>query len=258
MKNEDFMLNTGKVFFNKKINEAIFHLRIKVSGSFSAMPGQFINIRVSDSYTPLLRRPFSIFDFRKGFLDIVYKVIGDGSKKLSEKKKGDKIDFIGPVGNTYIHFFTGEVKDKNIYLVAGGTGFASIHFFAKWLASSKIKFKLFYGAKNKMEILPQFCKSFNTVIATDDGSCGKKGFITDFLKEESNDETVVFCCGPKPMMRVIQNIRAYKKFASFESYMGCANGVCLSCVIKIKKDNDFDYVRVCKEGTVFGLEEIII
>lgn len=253
------MLNTGNLIFNKKITEAIFHLRVKVSEHFSALPGQFVNIRVDDSgWQPLLRRPFSIFDFKEGFLDILYKVIGEGTKKLSEKKKDDKIDFIGPVGNTYIDFLPEEIKGKKICLVAGGTGFASIHFFAKWLTKKKIKFSLFYGAKNKKEIVNKFINCFNAFIATDDGSYGKKGFVTDLLRKENCSEIVIFCCGPLQMLKTIQKIKSYKKFASFESYMGCANGVCLSCVIMKKYNDNFDYVRVCREGPVFNLDEIII
>lgn len=253
------MLNTGRLVFNKKINEAIFHLRIKVPGSFFALPGQFVNIRIDDrGWQPLLRRPFSIFDCKKSFFDIVYKIIGEGTKKLSEKKKGDKIDFIGPVGNSYTDFLSGqEAISKNIYLVGGGTGFASIHFFARWLTDKKIRFKLFYGAKNKKELLPADCRNFNGVVSTDDGSYGKKGLITDFLKKEKNKDTMIFCCGPKAMLQAIRDIKVYKKFASFESYIGCANGVCLSCVIKTRNDVDFDYVRVCKEGTVFNLDDVI-
>ncbi|MCX8092915.1 MAG: dihydroorotate dehydrogenase electron transfer subunit [Candidatus Goldbacteria bacterium] len=251
------MINNGKVIFNTKLNDTIYYLRIKVPISFKVQPGQFINIKVSDDYVPLLRRPFSVFNYEKGFIDILYKVIGDGTKKLSQKKKEDILDFIGPVGNSYVDFFSeDESKEKNIYLVAGGTGFASIHFFAKWLLNKKIKFKLFYGAKNKKEIFQRFCKNFDMVIATDDGSLGNKGMITSFIK--GNRETIIFCCGPQSMLKTIQSIRAYKKFASFESYMGCANGVCLSCVIKIKNGKDFDYVRVCKEGTVFDLDDVII
>lgn len=253
------MLNIGELIFNKKINEAIFHLRIRVSDSFFALPGQFVNIRIDEIRSkPLLRRPFSIFDYKKGFLDIVYKVVGEGTKKLSEKKKGDKIDFIGPVGNSYVDFLSGkEAVSKNICLVGGGTGFASIHFFARWLTDKKIKFKLFYGAKNKKELILANYRNFNGVISTDDGSYGKKGLITDFLKKEKNKDMMIFCCGPKAMLQAIRDIKVYKKIASFESYMGCANGVCLSCVIKIKNDVDFDYVRVCTEGTVFDLNDVL-
>ncbi|MCX7697985.1 MAG: dihydroorotate dehydrogenase electron transfer subunit [Candidatus Goldbacteria bacterium] len=251
------MLNQGKVVFNRKLNNTIYYLRIKVPISFKAQPGQFINIKVSDDYVPLLRRPFSIFNHERGFIDILYKVVGNGTKKLSNKKREDILDFIGPVGNSYVDFFyEDEFKEKNIYLVAGGTGFASIHFFARWLLRKKIKFKLFYGAKNKKEIFQRFCKNFDVLIATDDGSCGKKGLITSFINGDK--DTIIFCCGPQTMLKTIQSIKAYKKIASFESYMGCANGVCLSCVIKINKGKEFDYARVCKEGTVFDLDDVII
>jgi len=252
------MENKGVVFFNKKISDTIYHLRIKVQKSFFALPGQFINIRVSDDFIPLLRRPFSIFDCKKGFVDVVYKVVGDGTKKLSEKKKGDTLYFLGPAGNSYIDFLSEtNISDKKIFLVAGGTGFVSIRFFAKWLFLKKINFKLFYGATNKNELLTSFFKNYNAKISTDDGSAGSKGLITDFLKKETDKDTIIFACGPQGMLKSIQNLNAFKKFASFEAYMGCAIGVCLSCVIKIKNNDDFNYVRVCKEGTVFDLDDVI-
>ncbi|HPD18207.1 MAG TPA: dihydroorotate dehydrogenase electron transfer subunit [Candidatus Goldiibacteriota bacterium] len=249
------MLNTGRVIFNKRINDEIRHLRIAVSPRFSAMPGQFINIRVSDGYSPLLRRPFSVFDHKKGMVDVVYRIIGEGTKKLSEKIKGDKIDFIGPAGNSYIDFLPDT--DVPVCLVAGGTGFASIHFFAKWLDERKIKFRLFYGARNKKELIPDNFRNSGVFIFTDDGSYGKKGLVTDFLKKGKIKNSVIFCCGPKAMIKAVSKIKAVKKFASFESYMGCAIGVCLSCVVKIKKDRDFDYLRACQDGTVFDLDKVI-
>jgi dihydroorotate dehydrogenase electron transfer subunit len=219
------------------------------------MPGQFINIRISDGYTPLLRRPFSIFDYKKGMIDVVYKIIGEGTKKLSEKINGDKIDFIGPAGNSYVDFL--PEGDVSVCLVAGGTGFASIHFFAKWLDMRKIKFRLFYGAKNKKELIPTGFGNSGIFIFTDDGSYGKKGLVTDFLKKEEIENSVIFCCGPKAMIKAVSKIKARKKIASFESYMGCAIGVCLSCVVKIKKDDGFDYLRACQDGTIFDVDEVI-
>lgn len=254
------MENTGFVIFNKNINNnSIYHLKLKVSSSIFAKPGQFINIKISDELIPFLRRPFSIFNFKKGSIELVYKVVGEGTKKLSEKKKNDKINFLGPLGNSYIDFFNEKIlAKKKIYLIAGGTGFASIHFLADWLTAKKIKFKLFYGARDKNELLSNFCKKYDFFISTDDGSAGKKGLITDFLNKKIDKSSILFACGPKAMLNSIKNIKTEKKFVSLEAYMGCGFGVCLSCVVSVKNNNNFEYKRVCVDGPIFEFKNIIL
>jgi len=255
------MKNSGKVVFNKKTGERLYHLRLAVKKRFKARPAQFINVKVSDTVVPLLRRPFSIFSSEKKELDLVYKVIGEGTRLLSEKKKGDAVDFIGPQGNTY----PVDLKDKKskLIIIGGGTGAASVHFLANELKKSKRKFTLIQGARNKRLIVAEKeFKKLGCLFATEDGSLGTRGYVTDVLKKVLEPNAVIYACGPEPMIKAIKRITEkiddVKFYASFEAYMGCGIGACISCVIPVGVADNFVYKRVCKEGTVFDVSEVVI
>lgn len=254
----------SKVVSNTQIGSDLWRLKLDAGKCIKAKPGQFINILVSESYKPLLRRPFSIYDAYGRYVEIVYKVIGDGTRMLAEKKKNDVLDFIGPLGNSYINFQSQIQNHKSqIILIGGGTGAASVFFLAKYLKSKKVKFNFIQGARCKDQLVaPLEFKKLGCAFATDDGSMGKKGFVSDVLKGILNDNAVIFTCGPKPMFRAIQSVSGAKKgvkvFASFEEYMGCGIGACVSCVIEIKSRDTSEYKRVCKDGTIFDLDEVIL
>ena len=140
------MNQTGTIVSNKPIGGGNYLLRMKVKQGFKCLPGQFVNIEVCPDIMPLLRRPFSAFYFKKGSLDIVYKELGIGTSKLAERKPGEKLSFIGPLGNYYSGVFQWDLSDwvkemgKNIILIGGGTGAASVHFFASELNKQKTAF----------------------------------------------------------------------------------------------------------------------
>jgi dihydroorotate dehydrogenase electron transfer subunit len=269
---------TGKVKTNIEIAENIWKMDISTGKVFRSLPGQFINVLVNDSYEPFLRRPFSIFDAAKNSVTIVYKVLGQGTKALTEKAPGDKLDFIGPLGKSYVESYIPNHKSQ-IIIIGGGTGAASTYYLAKYLRSKKIKFTFIQGARCKpqMVAIPVFRK-LGCIFATDDGSLGRKGFVSGLLEEvlasqipnhksqtkkseirNPKYEIVVFACGPKPMFRAIKAVTdkndKVKVFASFEEYMGCGIGACLSCVVEMKNG---EYKRVCKDGTIFDLDEVVL
>ena len=99
------------------------------------------------------------------------------------------------------------------------------------------------------------------MIATEDGSCGTKGFVTEILKTQLKDNTLIYACGPEQMLFAIQKLAGTKKnvkvLGAFEAYMGCGLGACLSCVIEVKTPKGTENVRVCKEGPVFDVEKIV-
>lgn len=277
----------AKVVSNDRIGEGLYRMKLDAGKKISVRPGQFINVLVSESYTPLLRRPFSIFDSDGRYVEIVYKVLGDATKILSEKKSGDILDFLGPLGRSYLEFDSGlRIPDSGIIIIGGGTGAASTYFLAKELRQKKIKFTFIQGARNKSQMIaPEEFKKLGCIFTTDDGSMGTKGFVTDVLSDVLEDAQssklkargsskpktrnpkpkdknfTVFACGPKPMFRAIKEVADKKGnvevFASFEEYMGCGIGACLSCVIEVKKGDYTEYKRVCKDGTIFNLEDVI-
>jgi dihydroorotate dehydrogenase electron transfer subunit len=249
----------GKVLNNKEIAENIWKMDISSGRGVRPLPGQFINVLVNGTYEPLLRRPFSIFEASDKKISIVYKVLGEGTKALTEKKAGDSLNFIGPLGRSYVEFLKNS-KNAPIIVIGGGTGAASVHYLAKYFRAAGKKFVFIQGARSacNMVAVNEF-KKLGCSFATDDGSLGEKGFVSDLLRKKITDKAVIFACGPKPMFKAIKEacatVKNVKIYGSFEEYMGCGIGACLSCVIETV---DGTYKRVCKDGTVFDLNDVVI
>jgi dihydroorotate dehydrogenase electron transfer subunit len=227
----------------------------------TAQPGQFLEVKVSAAAEPLLRRPFSIHRLDKTRVEILFEVLGLGTKLLAEKKAGQYLDIIGPLGNGFNYRSPGQQVSRSPILVAGGMGVAPLLFLAEKLVHSKPLVLL--GTKTKKQVLceNEFKKLGCTVkIATDDGSRGFKGKVTELLKYLLSTIdyrlSTIYACGPKPMLREVAAIA--KKYnipteVSLEEHLACGIGACLGCVV----DTPEGFKRVCKEGPVFKADEII-
>jgi len=250
----------AKIISNQRIKENYWHLEFESAAiTKNASSGQFVNIRVQDGVQPLLRRPISIHAVGGKKIKIIYEVLGPGTQILSERKKGDFLDVIGPLGKGFDCRKTNKpVEAKNI-LIAGGIGVAPLVFLAQKLKSTKPV--VLIGAKTKKQILcvDEFialgCKPR---LATDDGSIGFKGKATDLLKTvlEQTKALALFSCGPKPMLKTIARIAEEKKInaqLSLEEHMACGIGACLGCVVLTKSG----YQSVCQDGPVFSGRELI-
>ena len=228
-----------------------------------AQPGQFIMVRPSTYYHPLLRRPFSLHFQHKENIKIFFKITGQGTLLLSQKKPGDWLDIIGPLGKGFS--LGAETKGKVTALVGGGRGIAPLYFLAHRLRQQGARVKIFYGGqsrndlplKNKLET-----EGFELYLATDDGSFGFKGFITELFRQKFKKikPFKVYACGPEAMMAEIAHLLAREKISSeysLESIMGCGFGACWSCVRRIKREGQLLWLKTCQEGPVFSAEEII-
>jgi len=248
-----------------KVEELIPSIyRIVVKSNYTAAnarPGQFINIKCGDGNSTLLRRPISIcsVDREKNTFDIVFQIKGTGTRILSQKKVGDRLNFIGPLGNSF------ELSEKyqRIVLVGGGIGiFPLLYLLESKCALSKTSF---LGFRNKECVVleDEFKRSADKIyVSTDDGSYGHKGIITDLLKNylEKNAVDIIYACGPTPMMKKVADIaleRAIKCQVSLEQRMACGIGACLVCACKTKYGNEWDYRHVCKDGPVFWSDEVV-
>ena len=224
-----------------------------------AKPGQFLHIQCGNFPSLILRRPFSIHflkeERKKTQVGIIFKVVGKGTKYLSQRKIGEIFDTLGPLGKPFY------ISHPPHVLIAGGMGIAPLYFLALALFKKREKFIVLIGAKNKEEVLRE--KEFRLLggeifIATEDGSKGKKGLVTDLMDDLLStlpSSSSFYACGPISMMREVWERCKKKKFplqVSLEQFMGCGIGACLSCVIKTHTG----YQRVCKEGPVFKAEEI--
>lgn len=246
-----------KIFHNKKIKEGCFHLRLIAPGiAKRTMPGEFLNIKVNDGCEPLLRRPLSIHRVEGNNVEILYAVVGEATRILSQRKPGEYLSVIGPLGNGF------DFKaEKAGVLVAGGMGVAPLVFLAERIAASKPL--VLIGAKTKNDILCE--KEFKDLgcavkIATDDGSKGFKGYVSELLGVTlsviGHRPSAIYACGPKPMLKEVSLVSREHDIPaqiSLEEHMACGIGACLGCVVNTKKG----FKRVCKEGPVFAGDEII-
>ena len=221
-----------------------------------AKPGQFINIKVDNNF-PLLRRPFSIFNIQENKISIVFNVIGTGTKMLARKRRGDTLDIVGPCGNDFLPFASGNY-DTAIF-VAGGIGVAPFPFLTKHFPAGK-KIVTFLGGRNKELIVTKGLK--NIKIATDDGTDGFKGTVLDLIKNDFSKHKYgnirFFTCGPTRMMKALAEYAVElgtECYASLETDMACGIGLCQGCNIEVI-GGEKKYRLVCKEGTIFETKRV--
>lgn len=253
----------SKVIGNQRFKNNYWHAVFEAPLiALKAKPGQFLNIKLSDGLRPFLRRPFSIHNISGSKLEILYEVLGEGTKILSGKKKGEYLDIIGPLG-TGFDYKIGQREEGREIMVAGGIGVAPLYFLAKEI-KSKNKIVLI-GARTKDQVLCE--KEFKALdcdikIATDDGATGFKGRVTGLLKEilrhksSAISQSRIYACGPRPMLKAVADIAQENNIlaqVSMEEHMSCGIGACLGCVVKTKKGLE----RVCKEGPVFNTEDLV-
>ena len=250
---------TCRVVGNENICPHLYRLRLDAPAvAACVVPGQFIHIRVASGTTPLLRRPFSVYRARGRYVEILYEVVGPGTALLSEKKRGDTLDILGPLGAG----FSMPPRDiTNVVLVAGGVGIAPFMILSDALKRHGYKPTLLYGARTAGHLHPlkEFVRSGCSVhIATDDGSRGARGRVTKRLDtlQTKNRRTMVYTCGPKPMMAAVQRFAGRYHMpgeASCEEVMACGLGACMGCAVKTTKG----YKTACNDGPVFNLHELV-
>lgn len=246
------------VIHQKAIAKHIFELTVE--GSLveeMAEPGQFVHVRVADSFEPLLRRPISIasIDKEQNRFTMIYRSEGRGTQILADKRAGDEIDVLGPLG----HGFPVEEAEKKAYLIGGGIGVPPLYELAKQLNSRGIETVHILGFESREAIFyeDKFKALGETNIATVDGSHGTEGFVTHILNELPLDFDTYFSCGPTAMLEAVQWAYPQKKgFLSYEQRMGCGIGACFACVCRTTK-SEMDYIKVCSDGPVFPAGVVI-
>lgn len=222
-----------------------------------ARPGQFCMIRPVHSGESLLRRPFSIAAVREGeILEFAYTVIGRGTRLLSLLKPNDHMLCLGPLGNSFP-----IIPRSKAFVVAGGIGVAPFPFLNRVLHEHQIFPTTYYGARTAEELI--YIEELNRlsdrlVLATDDGTIGFHGFITEILEQElgqHRSEAVLYVCGPHGMMGRVKKIAekfGVPAYLSMEEIMGCGVGICIGCPIPgVTQDGHDTYFLCCKEGPIF-------
>ncbi|HXV19269.1 MAG TPA: dihydroorotate dehydrogenase electron transfer subunit [Candidatus Omnitrophota bacterium] len=238
-----------------------------------ALPGQFVQILCSDSYDPLLPRPFSFLETTSNSISILYQVVGKGTKVLELVKKGDLLWVLGPLGKGFGSRI-GTPKKQTAVLVGGGVGIPPLYHLAKAWASGKggpkkRSIHVFLGARNKDLLLAE--KEFKKLgvglhVSTNDGSKGHRGFVTeileDLLKSKERGSVKVYTCGPTSMLKAVSALTSKYRVpceVSVEVPMACGFGACLGCALKVKgtEGQDHRFAIACCEGPVFCGEEVL-
>jgi dihydroorotate dehydrogenase electron transfer subunit len=254
-----------EVISNELIAENHYLLRCSCPEiAASALPGQFIHVLIPQGSGLLLRRPFTVYTVEGDQITMLYQLIGEGTNVLSSLKWGDSIRVLGPLGNTF------EISStpNPAIIVGGGAGIASLMLLAVALREGGLYTLGLVGSMNQARLLSvEDLKSIGveTHIATDDGSVGHHGFVTELLTHilETHElpNPIIYACGPDGMLRAVTKVGLDYHIPTqlaMENRMGCALGVCLGCVCKVQMpDGGFEYQRVCTEGPVFNAEDII-
>lgn len=225
-------------------------------------PGQFVHVRVPALEDSALRRPFSVFDADGGKVSILYKAVGRGTNALASAKPGDEIRMMGPLGHGFPVKCAGEAL-----LVGGGFGVAPLHFLAKRLLASATPppVKVFIGGRTKNDLLALdgfAALGVEPALATNDGSAGVQGLVTDPLDDElirlkaEGRPFELFACGPDPMLKAVA-MRATgtgsKGWISMDRHMVCGVGACYACIQRTVRGNS----RCCIEGPVFSAADLV-
>lgn len=224
-----------------------------------ASPGRFLMLHCGDGHDPLLPRPMSYHRFRdvdgERQFAVLYDVRGRGTALLSQKKAGDQLPVFGPLG----HGYTVSAQSENLLLVAGGLGVAAVIALADEAISAGKNVTMLQGARSSSFLFPpdMLPTEVEALSATDDGSSGHHGYVTDLLADRLPWADQVFACGPTPMFAsmadVMRSARSRKPVqALLEEHMGCGTGICYGCAVFTLKG-----VRlVCKDGPRFELREV--
>lgn len=253
-----------QILTHRSITETVYHMTVssrRLSGE--SQPGQFVHVRVRGGTDPLLRRPFSVHrvSSRENTVELLYRIVGRGTRLMSALKPGDSLNVMGPLGNGF------DLKrpfDRAV-IVAGGMGGAPVFFLIDRLLDLGKQVALMWGVKDGREIFGTESlqsRGVDVQVATEDGRVGEKGLVTDILlpflaKEKHSRDLCGFVCGPECMLGPVQKLAAKTDFpwqASLEERMACGIGVCRGCGVRIRGEG---LQMVCDDGPVFPLKEIL-
>ena len=236
-----------KLISQREIAEDTFEAVLSGDVSDITAPGQFVNIKLEGHF---LRRPISVCDVSGDTLTIIYKVVGEGTRKMSRAPIGTEWQTLTGLGNGYDTSVSGDRP----LLIGGGAGVPPMYMLCKKLISEgKTPFVILgFGTKNQVFYKEMFTNLGVLVdVTTNDGSEGTHGFVTDVM--DNFDYTYFYTCGPEPMLKAIYNKSKTSGQFSFEERMGCGFGACMGCTCETKYGNK----RICRDGPVLVKEEIV-
>lgn len=237
---------------NQNIARDVYHMRLAGPVDAFTAPGQFVNILLDGFY---LRRPISIYHWDNDGIELIYKILGEGTKAMSALAPGNKLDLLVGLGNG---FDISAALGKSTVLIGGGVGVPPLYELARQLCSKGTIPKVVLGFRSKEDVFAAeaFTGLGCTVhIATEDGTQGTKGFVTTLLQNMQFD--YYYTCGPNAMLQAVHQLATQKGAQgqlSFEERMGCGFGACMGCSCHTTVGPK----RVCVDGPVFSSQEVIL
>ncbi|HWP81149.1 MAG TPA: dihydroorotate dehydrogenase electron transfer subunit [Bacteroidota bacterium] len=243
----------------REIAEGIYALRFRSPLiAKQARPGQFVNIRVDEGIDPLLRRPFSVSRTVDGTAEVVFNVVGVGTRILSEKRAGEFLDILGPLGHPWEYTTGFDIA----LIVAGGLGVAPVPILTDFLLREEKNIITFLGARTSSWVAPLNMKNLH--IATEDGSKGLRGtvveLVSDYLSSHNVERPKIFGCGPTRMMKALSDLAISKDIPCellLEGEMACGIGICQGCPVEVV-NGEKRYELICTQGPAFDCRHIIL
>ncbi len=264
----------AKIISNSCVKGPYYKLFLKPLTPVKSAPGQFLMIRpgASDSLSdPLLPRPFSIHRATpEGHIEVLYKRVGKGTAILASLSAEEEVEILGPLGNGFA--FDGIAAAKKVVVVAGGIGVAPMLGLAEALRAGypEKEIRVFLGGQGEVDLLcVEELKAVSTevILATNDGTMGFKGYVTEVLKKHLSQSLIthhsslvtpiIYACGPSPMLQRVSEITEplqMESYYSLEANMACGIGLCMGCAIS-RRDRK-GYYLVCTDGPVFRGESV--
>ena len=247
------------VTYREEPAEGLFVLRFQSKEvSESASPGQFVNIRSADACLPLLRRPFSISRRVGDEIELLFNVVGQGTRMLAAKRPGDVLDVLGPLG---VPFAT-QGEYETALIVAGGVGVAPFPFLTEELKQRRKAIVTFLGARTANQLAAANLE--NVQVSTDDGSRGYHGtvvaLVREYLRQRRVSRSKIFGCGPTRMLKALAEVVGETNIdceVSLEGNMACGVGLCQGCPVE-RSNGKKKYALVCVEGPTFNAKDIIL
>ncbi len=248
---------------NTRLQGSYYRVDVQAPGiAPQVRPGQFVHVQLPAFEHRVLRRPFSVFNVEPaaGTLSIIYKIVGEGTGHLADLGPGVSLDLLGPLGNGYAD----PPPGSRPIVVAGGYGCAATYLFVR---RRSVPCLVCLGGRSAEDLL--LVDEFGALgaevrLATDDGTCGQRGVVTDLLEEAllQTPQPWVVACGPNPMLKAVCRIvtaRGLDAEISLDHAMCCGVGACFACVVKLKADNadGWEYVRTCRSGPVFPASQVV-
>ena len=234
-----------RILSNRRLADQVFEMKLEGDSRWIVNPGQFLNVAIDNAY---LRRPISICDWDDRTMTLIYKVVGRGTRQMAAMAPGHKLDLLTGLGNG----FSMEEAGEHSLVIGGGVGVPPLYGLCKRLVQQGKRVSAVLGFGKQEQVFYQ--KEFEELgcpvyLATEDGSMGTKGFVTDVMAQLDYD--YYFACGPMPMLRAVHAMGRRGQL-SFEERMGCGFGACMGCSCETLVGTK----RICVDGPVMRSEEV--